>query len=330
MIDLAKPEVSFALQSVQKASKLVQNIQKQLVSPALSKEDRSPVTIADFASQALIGKLLLERFPNDLLVAEEDSTALREPSNPKTIQQVTSFIREFIPEATSELVCQWIDFGNSDSGNRFWTLDPIDGTKGFLRGDQYVVALALLENHEVQIGVLGCPNLGKEQGIPIDDEHSLVIAIRGSGTWVTSLENPVEFIQISVSTQSEPKHAHLLRSYESGHTNISQIDTFSEHLNIEAEPVRLDSQAKYVLLAAGKGDFLLRLLSPSRPDYREKIWDQAAGSIVLEEAGGQITDLDGKPLDFSSGRQLIQNRGILASNKILHKAALSALKSIGA
>jgi len=330
MFDLTKPEVAFAIQAVQKASKLVQSIQEQLVSPALSKEDRSPVTIADFASQALIGILLSESFPNDLLVAEEDSSALREPSNQKTIEQVTSFVREFIPETTSELVYQWIDLGNAESGNRFWTLDPIDGTKGFLRGDQYVVALALLENHEVQIGVLGCPNLGKEQGLPINDEHSLVIAVRGSGTWVASLENPAEFMRISVSAQSDPKHARLLRSYESGHTNIGQIDYFSEILLIEADPFRLDSQAKYALLAAGEGDLLLRLLSPSRPDYREKIWDQAAGSIVLEEAGGQITDLDGKPLDFSSGRQLSHNRGILASNKILHEAALSAIKTIGA
>ena len=92
----------------------------------------------------------------------------------------------------------------------------------------------------------------------------------------------------------------------------------------------MDSQAKYAVLAAGKGDLLLRLLSPSRPDYREKIWDQAAGSIVLEEAGGKITDLHGKELDFRTGRSLTNNRGILASNGALHGAALQALSEIGA
>ena len=55
----------------------------------------------------------------------------------------------------------------------------------------------------------------------------------------------------------------------------------------------MDSQAKYAVLAAGGGDVNLRLLSPSRPDYREKIWDQAAGSIVVEEAGGRVSDLNG-------------------------------------
>jgi 3'(2'), 5'-bisphosphate nucleotidase len=92
----------------------------------------------------------------------------------------------------------------------------------------------------------------------------------------------------------------------------------------------MDSQAKYAVLAAGGGDLLLRLLSPSKPDYRERIWDQAAGSLVLEEAGGKITDLDGKPLNFCTGRTLLQNRGILASNGMLHAPALTALRQIGA
>jgi 3'(2'), 5'-bisphosphate nucleotidase len=92
----------------------------------------------------------------------------------------------------------------------------------------------------------------------------------------------------------------------------------------------MDSQAKYVVLAAGAGDVLLRLISPSRPDYREKIWDQAAGSIVVTESGGRITDLDGKPLDFSQGRTLAQNRGILATNGHLHEAILAGLRKIGA
>ena len=69
-------------------------------------------------------------------------------------------------------------------------------------------------------------------------------------------------------------------------------------------------------------------MSPSRPDYRERIWDQAAGSIVIEEAGGRITDLDGKPLDFSHGRTLAKNRGIVATNGHLHDAVLSGLKAL--
>jgi 3'(2'), 5'-bisphosphate nucleotidase len=78
------------------------------------------------------------------------------------------------------------------------------------------------------------------------------------------------------------------------------------------------------------GDVNLRLLSPARLDYREKVWDQAAGSIVVEEAGGRVSDLDGKPLDFSQGRTLAANRGVLATNELLHEAILDGLKQIGA
>ena len=103
-----------------------------------------------------------------------------------------------------------------------------------------------------------------------------------------------------------------------------------EHLGITAAPVPLDSQAKYAVLAAGAGDVLLRLISPKAPNYKEKIWDQAAGSLVITEAGGRITDLDGQPLDFSHGRALETNRGILATNGPLHEPLLAGLRAIGA
>jgi 3'(2'), 5'-bisphosphate nucleotidase len=92
----------------------------------------------------------------------------------------------------------------------------------------------------------------------------------------------------------------------------------------------MDSQAKYAVLASGGGEVILRLLSPKRPDYREKIWDQAAGALILEEAGGRITDLDGKPLDFAQGRKLINNRGVLASNGYLHETLLQTLAALKA
>jgi 3'(2'), 5'-bisphosphate nucleotidase len=157
-----------------------------------------------------------------------------------------------------------------------------------------------------------------------------LVAARGEGSWVTNLSSPSDFKPIHVSPLTDPTGARLLRSFESGHTNVSQIDIFSEQLGVEAEPVRMDSQAKYAVLAAGAGEIYLRLLSASRPEYREKIWDQAAGSIVIEEAGGKVTDLDGNGLDFTQGRTLAKNRGICATNGYLHENALKALEMIGA
>lgn len=329
MIDLNQAEIGFALDAVRRAAVLVRQIQGEKAAGALSKEDRSPVTVADFASQALVGCLLSRAFPGDPLVAEEDSSALREQSSRPILGQVTAFVARWLPEASPEAVCGWIDRGGGKPQERFWTLDPIDGTKGFLRGDQYAVALALVEGGQVQIGVLGCPNLRQAHTPAHDGPGSLVVAARGQGTWLTALERQEGLTPLRVSSVADPAQARVLRSFEAGHTNAGQVDDFGRALGVAAKPLRLDSQAKYALLAAGAGELMVRLLSPARLDYREKIWDQAAGSIIVEEAGGQVTDLHGAPLDFTTGRTLKNNRGVLASNGHLHAQALAALTAIG-
>ena len=330
MIDTGFPEIRFALDAVRQASLLVREVQQEMVTPALAKADRSPVTVADFASQALIAHLLAETYPGDTLVAEEDAAELRVGGGNANLDRVTGFVKRIIPRATPEAVCDWIDLGGGDPGRRFWTLDPIDGTKGFLRGDQYAVALSLVIDGQVQLGVLGCPALRDAHQPDLDGSGSLVAGAAGQGSWTTALDSPGEYTRLKVSNRSDPARARILRSVESGHTNISQTDLFAQALGVGADPVRMDSQAKYAVLAAGKGDLYLRLLSPSRPDYREKIWDQAAGSLILKEAGGRISDLAGVALDFTTGRTLGGNRGVLASNSLLHDAALAALKTVGA
>jgi 3'(2'), 5'-bisphosphate nucleotidase len=324
------PELEFAIHAVRQAALLVKQVQAEMVSSALMKDDRSPVTVADFAAQALVGYLLDQAFPEDAMIGEEDSSVLQTPEEKETLERITHFVGQYAPSATPETVCQWIDRGSAQSAARYWTLDPIDGTKGFLRGDQYAVALALVVAGNVKVGVLGCPNLTDGYQPEVGGSGSLLVAARGQGTWVTVIEGKAEFKRVRVSPLSDPAGARLLRSYESGHTNVSQIDVFADNLGVEADPVRMDSQAKYAVLAAGHGELYLRLLSVSRPNYREKIWDQAAGSIVIEEAGGKVTDLDGKALDFTQGRTLAQNRGICSSNGALHEAALKALEEIGA
>ena len=326
MLNFQQPETAFAQQAILAAAQLIQTIQSKTVPQALSKEDRSPVTVADYASQALIAAMLREHFPHDVLVAEEGAAALRQPAAKDILHQVDHFVSQFNPTATPEKVCDWIDHGTSQPANRFWTLDPIDGTKGFLRGDQYAVALALLENNQVQIGALGCPNL--KLSILGNQAGCIVLAVEDEGAWAAPLQNPTAFVSLRVSSLSDITQARLLRSFESGHTNVSQIEMLSQYLNIQAAPLRLDSQAKYALLAAGEGEIILRLISPHQRDYREKIWDHAAGSIILKEAGGKISDLDGKALDFSCGRTLDHNRGLLASNGLLHQAVLTALQAL--
>lgn len=325
------PEIRFALHAVRQASVMVRRVRAATDPEALRKGDRSPVTVADFASQALVGRLIEESFPADPLVAEEDSTALRAPQRAATLQTVCAALRDPYPEAGPEIVCEWIDRGGARPGPRFWVLDPIDGTKGFLRGDQYAVALALVVAGRVELGVLGCPHMDVDLNPDRPGAGALVFARRDHGAWVTPLEGDVQAARaLSVSDVRDPARARLVRSFEAAHTDAERMDRLAEALGAEAPPVRMDSQAKYAVLAAGQGELYLRLLSAQRLDYREKIWDQAAGSVILTESGGRVTDLDGRPLDFTRGRTLLGNRGVLASNGHLHARALEAVRAVGA
>jgi hypothetical protein len=97
-------------------------------------------------------------------------------------------------------------------------------------------------------------------------------------------------------------------------------------LGITLPPVRLDSQCKYAVVARGEASIYLRL--PTRPGYEEKIWDHAAGCVIVKEAGGAVTDVRGRPLDFSRGSTLALNSGVVASNGVLHYRVLDAVRAV--
>ncbi len=318
-------EANFALKAVRLASVLCRDIQAEMLTPALSKSDRSPVTVADFASQAVIARMLKETLPEDPLVAEEDSHALQKPEQRGRLKAVTGFVQRIFPDEDEATVCSHIDLGGTEPDERYWTLDPIDGTKGYIRGGQYVVALALIESGKVVLGALGCPNLNVDLQPDIGGKGSSIIAVKGQGAFVLGMEED-DAIRLSVSDVDKGAHARILRSFAAEHTDLDKLDGLVSSLGTSYETVRMDSQAKYALLAAGRGDLIFRLISPERPDYKEFIWDQAAGSLIVTEAGGRVTDLNGLALDFSSGRKLSNNVGVVASNGVLHEQALRALR----
>jgi len=317
-------EVEFALQAVHAAAGVCQAVRHDAGGASLRKADTSPVTVADFASQALIAGQLAEAFPDDPLVAEEDSRTLE--SDPATLTQVVERLRTLRPEVDAGRVRAWIDRGGGQVGDRFWTLDPIDGTKGFLRGDQYVVALALIEGGKVVVAALAAPSLGLDLQPRPSTDGCIVIAVRGDGTWVVPLDGTGER-RIVVSKCDSPSDARLLSSVESAHTDPEQQARVTRRLGLTAEPIRMDSQAKYLVIAGGQAEMLIRFPPQNRPDYKEKLWDVAAGLLVVEEAGGRATDVDGRKLDLMAGRELRHNRGSLISNGRLHEAALDAVRA---
>ncbi len=323
MNDLAR-ELETALRAVRSASVATRAVQASLQGSALEKSDRSPVTVADYAAQALICRALGAAFAADPIIAEEDMDTLRAPEAEALRAQLLTLLQPF-GLATIDAVLEAVGRGAANTaGERAWTLDPIDGTKGFLRGDHYAIALALLIDGRPEIGVLGCP------GLDCDGRRgTLLWARRGQGAFHAPLDldgdgDPrAQARPVQVSAQLEPAALRLCESFESGHSAHGQSAQMQAQWGMTAAPVRMDSQAKYGVLARGEAEVYARL--PTRADYREKIWDHAAGVLLVEEAGGRVSDLDGRPLDFSAGRTLRHNRGVLASHGPHHEQLLAAL-----
>ena len=341
-------ECEAAIRAVREAAGLCRAVRAEVSPDVLAKQDKSPVTVADFGSQALICRTLAEAFPDDPVIAEEDSVELRQPGNAPLLDQVLRHVRAARAEVggavaadlTAQEVCRWIDHGGtSQYCRRFWTLDPIDGTKGFLRGEQYAVALALIVEGQVEVAALACPSLavsGPWSVVSGEEDRSsthhapgaVFFAVRGQGAFVVAgdemTDEPTSPIPVRVSDRDDPATVRFCESVESGHSAHGDAAAVAARLGITAAPLRLDSQAKYAVVARGEADVYLRM--PTRADYREKIWDHAAGALIVAEAGGTVTDIHGRPLEFHHGRELAVNRGVIVTNGRLHRQVLEAVR----
>ncbi|HXK23068.1 MAG TPA: 3'(2'),5'-bisphosphate nucleotidase [Myxococcota bacterium] len=318
-----RPELEVALRAVRAASRACRAVQQRMVRPeTLQKRDKSPVTVADFASQAIVCALLEDALPRDPIVGEESAKALRDDAQSALRRSVVERVRDEIPGSPDDdAVLAWIDRGAAEArGPRYWTLDPIDGTKGFLRGEQYAVALALIEGGEVVLGVLGCPSLPEGDGF-----GALFYAARGGPARACSLwDEAPSPRRVSVGDIQVAAQARFCESVESEHSDQSESARVAELLGIRSEPYRIDSQCKYAAVARNDASIYLRL--PTRADYREKIWDHAAGKLIVESAGGVVTDVDGRVLDFTRGRTLEGNRGVVATSGAIHAEVLEAVR----
>ncbi len=318
-------ERKIAIEAVLQACHLCSNIQHTLIDAhKIAKSDASPVTVADFGSQALIISHVLQIFPEDPVVSEEEASVLRQDDQASLKETVINLVNEATPHLGEEQILDAIDYGAKPCNftQRYWTLDPIDGTKGFLRGDQYAVALALVENGQPVLGVLGCPNLAIDDKRPEKGEGCLFVAVKGQGAFMRPLdENAEKPIQVGPVAQSE--QAKFCDSVESAHASHDDHVKIAELLGITNPSYRIDSQCKYAVVARGKASIYLRLTN-----YHSWIWDHAAGAVIVEEAGGKVTDMYGKPLDFSLGRKLLNNSGVIATNGTLHDAVIDAVSRI--
>jgi len=293
------------------AARATRFVQSSTALDGISKDDRSPVTIADWASQAVVAMTLGGGIA---LVGEEDAAALRAPASEPLLARVAEATSHALGRAVTRAQClEAIDSGRAAPCARFFTLDPVDGTKGFLRRQQYAISLALIEGGAVTLGVVGCPNLPAHDPADYDAADPLgciAYAALGAGAWMERDAAPPARLAIAPWSAGAPVRS--CESVESGHSKQDLSVELLAAIGAPGQPARLDSQCKYVVVARGGADIYMRL--PVKADYREKIWDHAAGALVATEAGARVCDVDGRPLDFSRGRELTANRGVFAGH----------------
>lgn len=250
-----KPYLKAALEISHKSSKYLRSqvLKSNIVS---QKTDHTPVTSADLYVESMFRDYLSKKFPECGFIGEEQ--------------------------------------GFTDSSKQLkWIIDPIDGTKYFIRGLPFFgTQLALMQEDRVICGVVSMPLLQEvfwaTQGegaykngarIHVSNTNKLNQAYLSHGTIIPLIE------KLTSKT--------LLSLFKSCYYERGFGDTFG-----------------YNLIAEGKFDAML--------EGSVKIWDIAASSIILEEAGGKITDLDGKPISLKTNQ-------VLATNKRIHTQILNLL-----
>ena len=204
-------ELAVACTAVQLCSILTKRLQKQTISPegSISKDDFSPVTVGDFAVQALLTAAIHSQPDSfhDEFLAEESADELR--NNRPLLNKVWELVEEMRPmfaeaqpalgtPSSPEEVLDLIDMGGKNTrsnAERTWVFDPIDGTATFIEGQQYSINCAFLRNGKEQIGIIGCPNLSLDSSTIHEDEIDadglglMIFAVRGQGTWVRRMQS---------------------------------------------------------------------------------------------------------------------------------------------
>lgn len=349
-------ERQIAEEAVFRAAILTKKIQSSV--RELPKADATPVTVADFAAQALIISALRAVFPDDAFLGEEDASALREDAELRervyelvcsasasaggsgaTQQQLAA------PSSVDEMM-DLIDLGGSGRGGptgRFWVMDPIDGTATFLLGQQYAISLALIDGGREAVGVLACPNLRltdegrlKEESVDTDGLGVMITAVKGQGATARYLPSatgeggltPAQPMpRFPSGNGQEPDKIHFVDSQKSKSARNDLTRALAQQLGAGYPGTNIwSSHVRYAAMILGGGDIWLRV--PTRPDAVFYIWDNAGAQLIFTELGGKITDLDGKETDFGAGRDLNRNRGMVAAREGVYDLAFTGINHL--
>lgn len=187
--------------------------------------------------------------------------------------------------------------------SRVWMVDPLDGTNGFIDGNgDFAVQIGLAEDGEGVLGVVYHPPTG-----------TLYRAVRGEGCWI---ERPQ--FEAQRAYVSDVNDVSMMRLAASRSHRSPRMNKVVEHFGFREEVQRGSVGIKIGLLVEKQCDLYIHL-SP-----RTKQWDTCAPQVILTEAGGQISDLFGNPLNYNVPD--VQNRnGLVASNGVAHNQIIERL-----
>jgi histidinol-phosphatase len=254
---MTSPYLPVAIAAVKAAQEIILSYYQSDITVEI-KDDQTPVTVADQQAEATIKQIITDAFPDHTFFGEEGEK---------------------------------VDLQNHKGFT--WIIDPIDGTKSFIRGfPLFGTLLALLHDGELIVGVSNAPVWGE-----------LIYAAKGEGAFLDDK-------RLHVSKVDQLQEAYLSNGRLKYFEDIDKIPQL----------LALSRKAKW---ARGLGDFwIYHLVAEGKVDIMMegsiKFWDIAAAKVIVEEAGGTMTQLDGKPITY-------QSTTALATNRILHPEVVAAM-----
>jgi len=239
-----------------------------------TKSDKSPVTVADLLHQSQAQELLADRFPEDGLICEEPRS-MQEQVVEKASEVSGKFYKQPLRAEINE---------RPESGHFTWILDPIDGTKGYLAGRYYAIAFGYFLDGRPRFGAMAVPHSPHAEATAIDNR--IAFAVAGEGAWIADIseDNPLQFEPLKTDHSTLAVPFKIAVSLEHG-------GGIAEGLGDRLQVVKMDSQAKYLGVAANAIDAYLR---KSRDDGgTDATWDHMPGILIAQEAGALVRSFAG-------------------------------------
>lgn len=304
-----------------------------------SKPDGSPVSAADLAIQIAVGWTIRERFgQGEPIVGEEGASSVSMPGGRVLLDRAVAALKEAFgsacPRDPEALLLDDSATRAAAWPRQWWTVDPIDGTKGFRSGRHFAICVARVEDCVPTVGSLACPTMPRT-GDPMamrasGDSGTLYAAMVGGGAWSANAQWDGVGAP-SMSQLARPAGRAAQRGAEDpwivcdsieGGDRAERMRGVVTRAGFPWRTISLDSQCKYALVADGRADAFMRV--PSAKGRAENAWDHLSGMVICAEAGAFAGDLDGSPILCADGPDLTRSRGVLACDRAIARQIITA------